>query len=435
MNYLNHNDLLYKHQYGFRGKHGTSHPLIHFTNNVQDALNKNKFNLAIFIDLKKAFDTVNYEVLLEKLSFYGVKNVENNWFRSYLTDRVQFVQLPCGTISDEKIVTCGVPQGSVAGPLLFLIYINDLSNATDLFTILFADDTTLQITSDDPEFATFKLNLELEKASDWFAANLLTLNAKKTKYMVFKRQSCHLHLGQLYIDGEAISRVGESCTEKSFKFLGHHLDENLTWNYHVNHVHKKLVSANFALSRSKAFLPARVLKTIYRSLFESHLHFGSIVWGCARSQSLHKLEVQQKKAIRHIKNLRYNAHTGDHFKQLEYLQIRDLISFNQAIFARKYSNGKLPSSFNHMLPSVPDQGCRRIRDDDYNFFPMSISYADLHYFPTQQIIYNWNKLPLLIKSVADMAEFRADLKNHFVSKYETVCNTVDCFACSLPWVA
>ena len=164
---------------------------------------------------------------------------------------------------------------------------------------------------------------------------------------MFKRQSCHLHLGELFIGGEAISRVGEGCKEKSFKFLGHHLDENLTWNYHVNHVHKKLVSANFALSRSKAFLPPKVLKTIYRSLFESHLHFGSIVWGCAKSQSLHKLEVQQKKAIRHVKNLRYNSHTGDHFKQLEYLQIRDLISFNQAMFARKY----IPMA-SCLLPSI-----------------------------------------------------------------------------------
>ena len=165
------------------------------------------------------------------------------------------------------------------------------------------------------------------------------------------------------------------------------------------------------------------------------MHFGSTAWGCAKPRLLHKLEVQQRKAIRHINHLRFNAHTGDHFRKLEYLTVRDLISFDQAIFARKYSNGKLPASFNHMLPSVPDQGGRRIRDDDYNFFPMSISYADLHYFPTQQIIYNWNNLPLLIKSVSDMADFRADLKSHFVSKYETVCHTVDCFACSLPWAA
>ena len=121
MSYLNNECLLYKHQYGFRGKHGTSHPLIHFTNKVSNALNNGQFNLSIFIDLKKAFDTVNFDILLNKLSNYGVKNVENTWFKNYLTDRVQFVQLPGGTLSNERVSTCGVPQGSVAGPLLFLI--------------------------------------------------------------------------------------------------------------------------------------------------------------------------------------------------------------------------------------------------------------------------------------------------------------------------
>ena len=179
MFYLKNNDLLYKQQYGFRGKHGTSHPLIHFTNNINKALNDNKFNLAIFIDLKKAFDTVNFDILLDKLNYYGIKNKENNWFKNYLTNRVQFVQLPCGTFSKEKVITCGIPQGSVAGPLLFLIYINDLAQSSDFFTILFADDTTFQLSSEDPEFLLWKANLELQKAADWFSANLLTLNAKK----------------------------------------------------------------------------------------------------------------------------------------------------------------------------------------------------------------------------------------------------------------
>ena len=106
MYYLNNNGLLYKHQYGFRGKHGTSHPLIHFTNKVNRALNENNFNLSIFIDLKKAFDTVNFDILLYKLNNYGIKNIENNWFKNYLENRVQFVQLPCGTLSHERVVTC-----------------------------------------------------------------------------------------------------------------------------------------------------------------------------------------------------------------------------------------------------------------------------------------------------------------------------------------
>ena len=133
---------------------------------------------------------------------------------------------------------------------------------------------------------------------------------KKTKYILFKNQNSHLHFGELLIGGEAIARIGENCEDKSFKFLGHHLDETLSWSHHTNHIFKKLVSANFALSRSKGFLPTSILKSIYQSLFESHLHFGSIVWGSAKSSMLSKLEIQQKKAIRHICLLKYNAHSN-----------------------------------------------------------------------------------------------------------------------------
>ena len=106
--------------------------------------------------------------------------------------------------------------------------------------------------------------------------------------MLFKAPSCHLHVGELLIGGKSVSRIGEDFKEKSFKFLGHHIDENLTWVHHMDHVNKKLVSANYALSRSKSLLPRRILKNIYRSLFESHLHFGSIVWGCAKQSYIKK---------------------------------------------------------------------------------------------------------------------------------------------------
>ena len=142
--------------------------------------------------------------------------------------------------------------------------------------------------------------------------------------MLFKAPSCHLHVGELLIGGKSISRIGEDFKEKSFKFLGHHIDENLTWVHHMDHVNKKLVSANYALSRSNSLLPRRILKNIYRSLSKSHLHFGSIVWGCAKQSYIKKkLEIQQEKPVRHIFNLKFNSHTAEVFRDPEFLQIND----------------------------------------------------------------------------------------------------------------
>ena len=138
---------------------------------------------------------------------------------------------------------------------------------------------------------------------------------------------------RIFFGGGAISRIGENCEEKSFKFLGHHLDEPLDWSRHSDYVYKGLISANFALSRSKDFLPSQTPKSIYQSLFDPHLHFGSIVWGCSKLSILSKIEILQKKAIRHVYNLKYNSHTSDFFKRLNYLKLYGLIYFIQTICA------------------------------------------------------------------------------------------------------
>ena len=180
------------------------------------------------------------------------------------------------------------------------------------------------------------------------------------------------------------------------------MDENLDWSCHSDHVYKKL--------------------------FESHLHFGSIVWGCAKPNILNKIEILQKKAIRHVCNLKYNSHTSEYFKKLSYLKLYDLISFNQAIFMHKYTNNKLPFSFNNMLTTVADSH-RRYRDDDYNFILPFINYNNLHHFPTPRLVYNWNNLPMTLKYVSEPLKFRTELKQYFFSTYETQCTKLKCFSC------
>ena len=278
--FLNAHNILYEHQYGFRSNHNTSQPVLHFYDKIYNSLNQKPSakTLSIFVDLKKAFDTVDHSILLKKMAHYGIRETSNVWFENYLFEREQFVNIN-GVDSDIMKIVCGVPQGSVLGPLLFLLYINDLPNATEFLTLLFADDTTFQYSGDNLDLLFEKSNFELEKASIWFKANKLTLNVKKTKFMLFcdKKSQINLQYLNLKIGDKLIEQVGTNCKEKYFKFVGHVLDDKFTWAGHVEHICKKLASANFAINSTKNFLPSKVRKMLYYSMFDSHLKFGNLL--------------------------------------------------------------------------------------------------------------------------------------------------------------
>lgn len=174
------NKLFYKHQYGFRPKHNTSHPIIHLLNQIAIANDNDTkdLTLSVFVDLSKAFDTISPDILLHKLRNLGIRGIANSWFRSYLTGRKQFIDL-YDVKSIMEPILCGVPQGSILGPILFLVYVNDINNATSLSTLRFTDDTTVITSSPDINELYAKMNMELTKLDDWFRANKLCLNVKK----------------------------------------------------------------------------------------------------------------------------------------------------------------------------------------------------------------------------------------------------------------
>ena len=179
IDYIHKNRILTDCQYGFRRQSSTNHAIIELVDKITKAIENNEFTVGIFLDLSKAFDTVNHGILLKKLYFYGIRGKCHAWIKDYLSNRKQIVKYD-QIRSSEKTVTCGVPQGSILGPLLFLIYINDLNNSTTkLSTILFADDTNLFCSGKDIYELESIVNTELTRVQEWLTLNQLTLNIKK----------------------------------------------------------------------------------------------------------------------------------------------------------------------------------------------------------------------------------------------------------------
>ena len=349
VNFLDKFDILYSHQYGFRINHSTVHPIMHFLKDISNANDKptKDSTLGLFIDLSKAFDTINHSALLTKLNHYGIRGVANLWFNSYLSNRMQYTVVN-DTKSEILNILCGVPQGSILGPILFLIYINDIQKCTNLSLLSFADDTTVYASRPNLVDLYDFVNLELTKLNDWFSANKLALNVKKTKYVIFSpKTSIPPANKSIAIDGKTISRVGNNQTEKSIKFLGISIDENLTWKFHIQNIKSKLCRSLFAINRVKRIFPHDILKTIYFSLIQSHLMYGICSWGSANNLS--KLETLQKRAITLINNKPFNSHTEPLFKANSILKLSDIYSSHVSLFAHDCMNNRLPRSFNHFF--------------------------------------------------------------------------------------
>ena len=199
-NYITKCNILFTSQHRFQSGHSKFMSLLNMQDKISDAMDKNEYSIGIFLDLAKAFDTTDLGILLKKLSIYGIRNIQLNWFKSYLENRMQLVSCN-GAKSPLKLIKYGVPQGSILGPLLFILYINDLPNvSSNLFFLLFADDTNIFSSHSSIETLINHTNTELEKVAEWFRTNKLTLNLDKTNYIIFRAYKNHFqyHI-QIYV--------------------------------------------------------------------------------------------------------------------------------------------------------------------------------------------------------------------------------------------
>ena len=425
------NNLFYNSQHGFKQLHSTETAALEFIDRTYQLLESGKIPISVYLDLSKAFDTLDHGTLLHKLEYYGIRGTALNWFKSYLNNRHQFVEYD-GVQSDSLPICTGVPQGSILGPLLFIIYINDIHLASSKFTaILYADDTTLinslcsfHYDSDSTtENLSANINFELNKVQSWLVANKLSLNVSKTRYMIFHFPQRKLNLNiNLSIDNILIERTTQ------FDFLGLMIHENLNWNAHINKISNKLSRIIGTLKRLHNYLPTQGLLLIYNSLFLPHLNYSILAWG----HSCDRVIKLQKKAIRLVSSSSYFAHTEPIFKQLKLLKVQDLLQLKALKFYYRYNQNQLPRYFDNMFTPLPVTHMHDTRHRDLPRYPLpkraSTKNCIRYYIPV--IL---KEMPQNIKekiSTHSYYGFSNYSKIFFISKYSETCTIVNCFVCS-----
>ena len=452
----------YKLQYGFRAKHSTEHALINLTEKIKKSLDtighseNRKYACGVFVDFQKAFDTVNHEILLKKLDYYGIRGPVNDWFKSYLYERKQYVSI-LGFDSQVNIMQHGVPQGSVLGPLLFLIYINDLNKAI-LHSLVFhfADDTNFLIIDSSYKLIQKKLNIDLKCLVNWLLANKISLNTAKTELIFFRKP------GERIPEHIKIKINGHRIYPSSYiKYLGVYLDEYLDGSAHCSELQSKLRRSIGMISKVKHYLSPSELNSFYHATFSSNMLYGSQIWGITSLNITNKIKILQNRAIklisqeyneilnailraRETSNEINNTHTdtdsdtddedddNDEFEvihvtpfyhSLKLLKFEDNITLKNCLFVHDFINNKLPESFSEYFTLCSEMSSTTTRQSGRGSLSMpnvnTVKYGSKSV--KHQSILAWNQMIQLFPnhdlSLISKARLKCLIKDHFIESY------------------
>ena len=404
IDFLESKNILNSRQFGFRAGKNTFTALKILTEEIYTSLDSQHLLLSIFIDFTKAFDTVNHDILLRKLRHYGIRGTINDWFKDYLLNRTQSIKLLNDT-STPLSIHYGVLQGSVLGPILFLIYINDITFIFNkLNTILFADDSTLYITDKNPINMIHTANSELRILQKWCLSNRLIINLSKTFYMIFTNKPLNI-LPPLLFNDNIINKTD------THTLLGITLDEKMTFIPHITNLMLKLTRVMSLLYRVKDFVPQSTLKTLYNAHVLPHLHYCTPIWCSTYPTHLLPLFRIQKRFIRIITNSDFYEHTQPLFKDIYTLKLFDINKLEIAVYMYKLLNSENTNLLQHPNHNYHTRTRQNFRIPKHNLtiFQHSLAYLGPRI---------WNALPDYIKLKQTLHSFKTQLKRHILEQYK-----------------
>ena len=398
--YLEHNGLLYNQQYGFRKKHSTTKAIFDVLKNLYDKWNEKMYTGCIFVDFSKAFETINHSILLEKLKLYGFKSNSLKLMTSYITTRTQITKVN-DHVSSSRFVKCGTAQGSILGPLIYILYVNDvlkqMEDSQDIY--LYADDMLIMSSNKNVENMMLSLQNKMNTIYSWCKMNKLTINESKTKYMIVSNNHVET-IRTISIAGKTLGRVTQ------YEYLGMLMEEKLNMDKQIESMYKRANKKLGIMTKIRMFITCETASKIYKTMIRPLIEYVDFVIDSGSKCQISKLDRFQERALRRIEYCKKPENRKTYVEleklyKIENLHVRrDRSLLGQMFFQSKDDINRIYNKCERVLRSS-----KRI-NLKYKFSHLT----KIHNSPFYRGVKLWNGLPVEIQNCKVKSEFKKMLK-------------------------